>query len=245
MPESTGTATLVTGGGRGIGKAIALEFASRGDSLVIADLDPDNAKAVAAECAERFGVAASAVRTDVMRPDDVRSLIRFTVAEYGRIGTVVNSAGVFPFAPVLDTTDEIWNLVIGVNLTGTFTVCREAARSMVETGGGSIVNIASGAGSMANPNLIAYSASKAGVLGMSRALAAELAPLIRVNVVSPGPTRTEGTTRAGAPLDTSRIPMKRTGEVEEIAHAVAFLASDEAGFITGQTLHVNGGKFMP
>ncbi|SEU37450.1 SDR family NAD(P)-dependent oxidoreductase [Nonomuraea wenchangensis] len=238
-------ATLVTGAGRGIGKGIALEFASHGESLVVADVDLDNAKAVAARCQDEFGVRASAVAVDVTRTDQVRAMVQLAVSEYGRIRTVVNCAGVFPFAPALDTTDETWDLVIGVNLTGTFLVCREAARSMVETGGGSIVNISSGAGSMANPNLVAYSASKAGVLGLSRCLAAELAPAVRVNVVSPGPTRTEGTARAGAPLDTSRIPMRRTGEVEEIAQAVRFLASDEAGFITGQTLHVNGGKFMP
>jgi NAD(P)-dependent dehydrogenase (short-subunit alcohol dehydrogenase family) len=245
MPESQDGATVVTGGGRGIGKAIALEFASRGESLVLADVDLENAKAVAARCEGEFGVRASAMAVDVTQVDQIRSMVRLAVSGYGRIRTVVNCAGVFPFAPAVDTTDEIWKRVIDVNLTGTFLVCREVARSMTETGGGSIVNISSGAGSMANPRLVAYSASKAGVLGMSRCLAAELAPTIRVNVVSPGPTLTEGTTKAAAPLDTSRIPMKRTGEVEEIARAVRFLASDEAGFITGQTLHVNGGKFMP
>lgn len=238
-------ATIVTGGGRGIGRAIALEFAAHGAPLVLADVNLAGAKETAAECAARFGVQAVPVETDVTDTVQVRAMASLAVAEHGRIRSVVNCAGVFPFAPALQTTDEIWARVVGVNLTGTFTVCRETAALMLETGGGSIVNIASGAGSMANPNLVAYSASKAGVLGMSRCLAAELAPAIRVNVVSPGPTRTEGTTRAGAPLDTSRIPLGRTGEVVEIARAVRFLASDEASFITGQTLHVNGGKYMP
>ncbi|WP_045876238.1 SDR family NAD(P)-dependent oxidoreductase [Pseudofrankia sp. DC12] len=245
MSEPLKAAMLVTGAGRGIGMAVARELATLGGPLVLADVDLDNARAVAAGCERELGVPATPVKVDVTRLDDVRALVRLAVVEYGRIGVVVNCAGIFPFAPAVDTAEEMWKRVLDVNLTGTFLVCREAGASMMATGGGAIVNISSGAGSMANPNLVAYSASKAGVVGMSRTLAHEWAPTVRVNVVAPGPTRTEGTARARAPLDTSRIPMGRAGEAAETARAVRFLASPEASFITGQTLHVNGGKFMP
>ena len=225
---------LVTGAARGIGRAIAQVFRNEGATVAICDLDAQGELAW---------------HTDISREDDVRTLFAEVRQRFGRLDVLVNNAGVGLARPVVEPTLEEWNRVIGVNLTGTFLCCREAARIMSEQRGGSIVNLSSITAETGGVGRGAYGASKSGVNALTRVLAVELAPFgVRVNAIQPGPVATE---LAGRMHDArtvaeykARIPFARYGSEEEIARVVLFLASDDASYVTGQALNVDGGFNM-
>jgi len=236
---------LVTGAARGIGAAIALALAERGASVVCADIGPPDDHA--AEIRARGGQA-RALTLDVADARAVRAA--FGVLERG-IDILVNNAGIFPRAPALELDEAEWDRVLDVNLKGTMLCAQAAAALMRDQGrGGRIVNITSGAAFVPTAQSAAYAASKAGIVALTRVLALELAPsAITVNAVAPGLTDTAQPRSFYSDEDlaaiAARIPHGRIAQPAEIVGAVAFLCSDAAAYVTGQTLHVNGGLYMP
>ena len=249
--EFDGTAVLVTGAGHGIGRATALRFAAAGASLTLGDLNEATLAEVAKE-AEAAGADVLAVPYDQRSSTSVAALVDAAAERFGRIDALANIAGIYPLATVDDTTDELWNDVLTTNLTGVFYVCRAALPRMLAAGRGSIVNIASGAAELPYAGMAAYAASKGGIQSLTRVLAKEGAPTVRVNTVAPGPTRSwpapdddAGESPIGrAAKITDGIPLGRWAEPEEIAEAIAFLVSARSKFMTGQVLRVNGGNHM-
>ena len=234
---------LVTGGARGIGLAIAERFVAAGVRVVIADLDGAAAKAAA----ERLGENVAALVADVTRADHVERIVAAPVERWGRLDIVVNNAGITGRSvPIHELTDEDWNKVIACDLTSVFLVCRAAVRHMLTAGGGRIINIASIAGKEGNPTLVPYSTAKAGVIGLTKALAKEVATKnIFVNAVAPAVIGTELLTQMEqATVDAlvAKIPMGRVGKPEEVAALVAWLASDECSFSTGAVYDLSGGR---
>lgn len=250
MMDFEGKVAIVTGGTKGIGKGVALRLAEGGANLVIVGRDAAALGQTAGEIASAHGVEVVAVAGDVGQPETARRAMEAARDRFGQLDILANIAGVFPTARLIDTSDEFYAETIAANLTGTFLMCR-AALPMLRAQRGCIVNMSSTAARLPTPGLSVYGATKAGIESLSRALAAEEAPAVRVNVVSAGPTRTE-TVDALMKVDetgavdtvTRAIPLQRLGETGEIAEAVAFLASDRASFITGQVLHANGGGIM-
>jgi 3-oxoacyl-[acyl-carrier protein] reductase len=240
-----GQVAIITGSARGIGYSIAERLASDGAAVVIADISADGACGAATRLREA-GYRAQAIRTDITNLDSVTKMVQDTLNAFGRLDILVNNAGVGLNRPFLETTLEDWEQVLRVNLTGTFVCSQAAALVMAEAGGGRIIHIASISGERGAQNRSAYGASKAGVIQLTKVMALELAAKgIRVNAVAPGPVATPMTsvTHTQAIRDSyySRIPLKRYAQPEEIAAAVAFLASDEASFVNGHTLDVDGG----
>jgi NAD(P)-dependent dehydrogenase (short-subunit alcohol dehydrogenase family) len=238
---------IITGGGTGIGKHIALRFAEAGDPVVIASRNLENLESVRKEI-ESGGGRALAIQCDVRDPDAVQAVVDATVAEFGRIDVMVNNHGASFRCDILDMSPNGWNTIVAINLNGTFLFCRAAGRVMRDQGSGAIVNIASTAGTQATPAMAHYAAAKAGVINFTKSLADELAPHnIRVNCVTPGPIITEGflgvlEARGEVPKDLGRgMVMDRWGECDEIAYPVLFLASDASGFMTGANIIVDGG----
>jgi 3-oxoacyl-[acyl-carrier protein] reductase len=232
---------FVTGAGQGMGRAIVRHFGAAGARVVAADINADAAAAAVAE----FGARGLALACNVADPAAVKAAFEAVGERFGRLDVVVNSAGIGAVDAFLDTPDDHWLRVIGVNLTGTFLCCREGARLMQRCGAkGAIINVSSTA-AMTGEGPGHYCASKAGVMGLTRSIARELAAGgIRVNTIVPGPTNTP--MMAGIPDEwmqsmVKAIPLGRMGEPEEIARVAAFLASDDASFITGQNIAVNGG----
>jgi 3-oxoacyl-[acyl-carrier protein] reductase len=240
-----GKVSIITGSGQGIGREIALAMAREGASCVIADWNESRAQEVASEITE-FGGMAIPVKVDVSDPDQVEAMVRQTLGAFGRIDILVNNAGIGHVKPFLSITLEEWNRVLGINLTGQFLCAQTVARAMLQQGGGRIVNIASISGERGGTGRAAYGAAKAGVILLTKVMAVELASKgIRVNAISPGPTETEqvrechdDATRAAYH---SVLPIERYAEPSEIANAVLFLASQEASFIHGHILNVDGG----
>jgi NAD(P)-dependent dehydrogenase (short-subunit alcohol dehydrogenase family) len=241
--EYDGMTAMVTGAGHGIGRATAMLFAARGAKVVLADLELMRAEAVAREC---HGEGHLAVEVDLRSSESVAAMVEMAVREVGRVHALANVAGIYPAAPMIDTTDDMWRAVLATNLDGTFHTCRALAPHMLEAGGGAIVNVSTGATRMPFPGLSAYAASKGGVVSFTRTIAVELAPTVRANVVAPGPTSVPDdlTHQDRAALQASTIPLGRPALPEEVAEAITFLASSRARFITGQTLNVNGGRSM-
>lgn len=243
------TAALVTGGAAGIGLAIARAFAARGDRVAILDLDAGAAEARAAELGLEFGPGHIGLGGDVTDEAQVRAAVERADAELGGLTAAVNNAGVGDNpAPTLDQDIARFRRVLSVHLDGAFLVAREAARLMLPRGRGAIVNIASIAGIAGIPGRNAYGAAKAGIVGMTRAMACEWGPRgLRVNAVAPGYVATELVLKleAEGALDLDairrRTPLGHLGDPSAIAAAVAFLASDAARFITGAVLPVDGG----
>jgi 3-oxoacyl-[acyl-carrier protein] reductase len=242
-----GRVAVVTGAGRGLGAAIATELGARGATVVLVDRDERAAK----EAAERLragGGAASARAADVSDPDQVAALFDRVAAEHGRIDVLVNNAGVGAVAPSEKLSLEVWSRTLAVNLTGTFLCSQAAARHMLPAGRGVVVNIGSVFAATGMPMRAAYAASKHGVVGLTKVLATEWATRgIRVVAVDPAYVRTaldDADQRAGgytAEDIERRTPMGRYAEPTEIARVVAFLASDDASFITGSEIAVDGG----
>ena len=235
---------IVTGGARGIGLATARIFVREGARVVLGDLDGAAAEAAAAEVGEERAIG---VQTDVTREADANRLVALALERWDRLDIAVNSAGIANPLPATEVSADDWRRVIDVNLTGTFLVCQAAGRAMLERGSGTIVNLASMYGKRAVPNRSAYVASKFAVVGLTETLAVEWAPQVRVNALAPGYTNTElfrqNQARGATDVDAlvARTPLGRLGEPADIAEAALFLASDEAAWVTGHTLVVDGG----
>ena len=247
MLRLEGKNAIITGAGRGIGKAIAQKFLQEGANVLICDIDAelmDNA----AEKLKQLGNVYTIVG-DVSDNIFCQVLVQKAVALLGEIDVLVNNAGIVVIESFLEHAEASWNKIMDVNLKGTFLLGQQVARVLVEQGkGGAIVNMASTNGHVAERESVAYNASKAGVVLLTKTMAAELAPHnIRVNCVAPGFITTDLTQHSGAG-DTfvneypNKIPLGRSGTVDEVANVFAFLASDEASFIAGQSIIVDGGQ---
>lgn len=243
-----GHVAIVTGGGQGIGRAIAEGLAEVGAAVVIAERSKETGPTVEAALVEA-GYKALWTHTDVRDPERVQAMVHAAVERFGRVDVLVNNAGGTFFAPALDVSPNGFDAIMGTNLKSMFLCSQAAARQMIEQGeGGAIANIASQSAYLGAVDHAPYGAAKAGVIGLTRALAAEWAEHgIRVNAVAPGGIRTEGTARfdtddPGEEVRRSRhVPLQRRGLPEEIASAIVFLTSQLGSYVTGQTLLVDGG----
>lgn len=241
--DLTGQTAIVTGAATGIGETIARRLANAGATVVVADMNP----AGAAEVAQSIGGSAFSVEVDVTDAASVEKAVAAVTAKTGRVDILVNNAGIGgKAAPVWEQTLEDWNRAIAINMTGVFNCTRAVIGGMRERKYGRIVNIASIAGKEGNPNMTAYSATKAGVIGFTKSVAKEVATEgICVNAVSPAVVRTkilDQLTPQQVDYMLQKIPMRRTGSTEEIAAVVHFLASPDSSFVTGQTYDASGGR---
>ncbi len=248
MGRLEGRAAVVTGGARGIGRGIVEAFAAEGADVAVADVLPEGEAAPVLAEVERVGRRGLYVRADVSVEDEVRGMVDTVIEAFGRIDVLVNNAGVLSVSPLEVMPVEEWDRVLGVNLRGTFLCCRYVLPHMLGRGEGRIVNVASQLGQIGAPDLAHYSASKGGVIALTKALAREVAARgVLVNAVAPGPIPT-GIMPAGSGEQDEALkgslPIKRFGGVEEVAPTVVFLASDEASYYVGQTLGPNGGDVM-
>ena len=239
---------LITGGSRGIGRAIALEFAARGAVVVVNyNSSPEAAEAVLKQIKDAGGKA-TVSKADVSDTKQAEALIKFTVEMFGDLSILVNNAGITRDQLIMLMPEADWDAVINTNLKSTFNCSKAAVKHMMRKRVGRIINIASVAGQMGNPGQTNYSASKAGQIGFTKALAREVATRnITVNAIAPGFVDTEildAMTPEVLEAALKMVPLGRKGRPEEIAYAAAFLASDEAAYITGQVLGVDGGMAM-
>ena len=231
--HNNGKVAIVTGAGHGIGAATARALAAQGWQVVCTDIDGDGAAAGAAS------IAAAAIQCDVGNELDVERLVALVRSRFGRIDAIVSNAGIGGFAPLSKTTLADWNRVLATNLTATFLLSKIAAADL-QRKSGSIVVIASTRAHMSEPDTLAYSASKGGLVALTHALAITLAPQVRVNCISPGWIDT-GRHGALKPSDHAQHPAGRVGRPEDVAAAVCYLLSDAATFVTGTELIVDGG----
>ena len=247
MPNLTGRIALVTGASQGIGKACALELARQGATVALAARNQDKLAETAAEIAAAGGQAA-AFTLDVASEDSIRSGAKSVLDRYGKVEILVNNAGITRDDLSMKMKRADWDDVLATNLTGAFLLTQALMRPMMKNRWGRIVNITSVVGRTGQAGQANYAASKAGLIGLTRSLARELASRgITVNAVAPGYIETAMTHVLSEDLRTrmlASIPLDRAGTAEDIAHAVAFLASDAAAYITGHVLDVNGGMFM-
>lgn len=237
---------IVTGSGRGIGRATAIELAKEGAKVVVSDIDLKECRNVCNEI-KRIGSDAIAVRCDVSQKRDVETMIKKSIQTFQRIDILVNNAGVFLMKPFVQMTEKDWNFVLDINLKGVFLCTNAVVKQMVKQKGGKIISITSIAGKVGFMNTSAYCASKAGIINLTRELAMELSPYnINVNAIAPGVIATkmiedmlrDKKTKEGLLANT---PLGRVGKPKEIGKAVVFLASSDSDFITGHTLVVDGG----
>jgi 3-oxoacyl-[acyl-carrier protein] reductase len=242
-----GRVTLITGASQGIGEAIAHALAAQGAELALVDIQPDKLEAVAENIRRDGGKAASYV-ADVSRPDQVSGVVEDAIQAHRKIDHVVNNAGITRDNLLMRMSEEEWDAVLTVNLKGTFSVSKALIRHMMKNRYGRIVNISSVVGVMGNAGQTNYSASKAGVIGFTKSLAREVASRgITVNAVAPGfitSAMTDALPDAVKENFMDLIPLKRFGTAQDVASAVSFLLSDDAGYITGQVINVNGGLLM-
>jgi 3-oxoacyl-[acyl-carrier protein] reductase len=248
--RSLGRIVLVTGAQQGIGRATALAFAREGADVVLNYLDDLRAAETAASEIRALGRKCVVLPGDMGRTDDVARLVDGAERQLGPVDVLVNNAGIFPRSAFLELAEAEWDRVHGVNLKGTFLCTQAVARRLVARGApGAVVNLASSAAYRSSPRGVHYVASKAGVVGLTRAIALELAPhRIRVNAIAPGLTDTAqpryGNSEAEVQAMAQTVPLGRMGQPEDVADAAVFLASDAARHITGQVLHVNGGQVL-
>jgi 2-dehydro-3-deoxy-L-rhamnonate dehydrogenase (NAD+) len=243
MFELNGQTAIVTGGATGIGEAIADRLSRAGATVVIADLDIQGAEIVA----KRLGNGSFAIQVDIAKPASIVKAVTEVLARVQQIDILVNNAGIAgPAGPIWEQTTEAWDMAVAVNLSGIFHFCRAVIGPMRERKYGRIVNIASIAGKEGNPGMVPYSATKAGVIGLTKSLGKEVAlDGICVNAVSPAVVQTkilEQLTPQQVSYMTEKIPMRRTGRPEEIAAVVHFLASPDCSFVTAQCYDASGGR---
>ncbi len=236
---------IITGSRRGIGKAIALEFAKQGCKVVIADVNIRDCKTLCDEIIIKGGKAI-AVKCDVSNKKDVEAMFKKTIQKFGQLDIMVNNAGVLIEKPITQMTEKDWNFVLDINLKGNFLCSQAAAKIFLQQKKGKIISLSSIAGIIGFPGLTAYCASKAGIANMTKALAMELAPFVNVNAIAPGVIKTKMTEAMLQDSATKKqlldnTILKRFGEPEDIAKAALYLASDDSNFVTGITLVVDGG----
>ena len=242
-----GRIAVVTGGTRGIGLAIARALAEDGASVVVSGRDAGRLESAVKEL-ERLGGSALGVAADQSKREDCDRLVDAAKERFGRIDVLVNNAGITRDQLLVRMKDDDWDQVLDTNLRGVFLMTRAVVKSMMRQKSGRIINIASTAGAMGNPGQVNYSAAKAGVIGLTKAAARELAHWnILVNAVAPGLIETD--MAAAIPAEAreallQQVPLKRAGSAREVAEVVRFLAGDGAAYVTGQTIHVNGGLYM-
>jgi 3-oxoacyl-[acyl-carrier protein] reductase len=239
---------VVTGSAQGIGKAIAIALANEGANLVITDIDENLCKATADEISKSANVTAIAVKSNVTVSSEVDQLIKTALDKFNKIDILINNAGITKDNLIIRMTDEEWDSVIAVNLKGVFNCTRAASKVMMKQRSGRIVNIASVVGLMGNPGQINYSASKGGVIALTKTCARELASRgILVNAIAPGFIRTRMTDALSEEQKkklVELIPLNRLGESEDIAKVTVFLCSEDSSYITGHVISVNGGMYM-
>ncbi len=241
---------IITGAGAGIGRATALLFAREGAKVVVVDCDRNAGEETIALIAKE-GRDATFVPVDVSKAADVQRMVKTTLDRYDTLDILVNNAGIYTQGDVVQTTEEDWHRILGVNLTGVFLCSKYCAPAMIESGGGAIVNIASEAGIVGIKNQVAYNVSKSGVIALTKSMALDFAPHnVRVNCLCPGRTLTplveQVIAEAEDPESTRRAleedrPVNRMGKPEEIAAGILFLASDESTYATGSVLAIDGG----
>ena len=256
--ELSGQVAIVTGAGRGIGRATALELAQMGADIVVAELDREGAERTAAEV-KGLGRRVSVVRTDVTSRDDLTAMADRARAEFGRIDVLVNNAGIYRAAAPLDITEEHWDAIMNVNAKAVFFATQAVLPTMIAQKRGAIVSLASMAGKIGNRNNLPYNASKAAVISMTKSLAlAHAADGIRVNCVCPGfvetdmwtyVSREQGKLMGLTPEEftrqrASQVPLGRMERPEDVASVIGFLVSSKSGYMTGQALSVDGGLVM-
>lgn len=243
-----GKVALVTGGSRGIGKAIALSLAKNGANVVVNYSGNEEAAQKVIEEITALGVKAIAYKANVSSSDEVAALVKNTVDEFGSIDILVNNAGITRDGLLLRMKDADWDAVIDTNLKGVFNCIKAAAKFMTRQRNGRIINISSVVGQIGNPGQMNYVAAKAGVLGLTKTAAKELASRnITVNAIAPGFIETDMTNELNEQIRNSmltNIPLQSFGQPEDIANAVVFLATDASRYITGQTINVDGGLVM-
>ena len=248
MSTLAGKVAVVTGGSRGIGLAIAGWLAERGASVVVSGRDTDRLQAAVKEL-EAHGAPVLGVAADAAKREDADKLVDVTRERFSRLDILVNNAGITRDGLLIRMKDDDWDRVMEINLRGSFLMTRAASKAMVRLkAGGRIINIASTAGAMGNAGQANYSAAKAGLIGLTKASARELAHWgILVNAVAPGLIETDMAT--AMPTEArdallAQVPLKRIGTAREVAEMVGFLAGDGAAYVTGQVFHVNGGLYM-
>jgi 3-oxoacyl-[acyl-carrier protein] reductase len=239
---------IITGGSRGIGHAIAALLAEHGAAVVVSGRDPERLQRAVRELEER-GAAAHGLVADAVKREDADRLVEAAKERFGRLDILVNNAGITRDGLLIRMKDEDWDRVIETNLKGAFLMTRAASKLMVrQKSGGRVINIASTAGAMGNAGQTNYSAAKAGLIGLTKAAARELAHWgILVNAVAPGLIETD--MAAALPVEAkeallAQVPLKRIGTAREVAEMVGFLAGDGAAYVTGQVFHVNGGLYI-
>jgi 3-oxoacyl-[acyl-carrier protein] reductase len=248
MDKLLGKVAIVTGGARGIGGEIAAAFAAEGADVAIADVLGEDAAEPVLSAIAAAGRRSLLVRTDVSDEQQVRAMVETVHAELGDVDVLVNDAGTFGQFFFHELPVEEWDRVLGVNLRGVFLCTRFVLPRMLERGRGNVINVASQLGQIGGVEMVHYSASKAGVIGFTKALAREVSTKgIRVNAIAPGPILTEmmaQETEEWAAQKLSELPIGRFGEVHEVAPTAVFLASDDSSYYVGQTLCPNGGDVM-
>ncbi len=239
---------LVTGSARGIGGEIAIAFAQAGADVVVADLLDESVAAPVLSAIEQAGRRSLFVRTDVSDAQQVQDLVAAARAEFGRIDILVNNAGVVSQVKFDELEVAEWDRVLSINLRGVFLGCRYVLPEMLERGSGKIINVASQLGQIGGLEMVHYSASKAGVIGLTKALAREVSARgVHVNAIAPGPILTDmmaEETEEWAAKKLAELPMERFGQPQEVAPTAVFLASDDSSYFVGQTLCPNGGDVM-
>lgn len=248
MKRLEGKTALITGAARGIGFEIAAAFAAEGASVAVADLSQQDSAAAAADIASKTGAKTLGLALDVSKEADCEKAVEETVKAFGKVDILVNNAGITKDSLVLRMKEADFDAVMNVNLKGAFLMSKAAARLMLKARAGRIINISSVVGQSGQAGQANYSASKAGLIGLTKSLAREFAPRqVLVNAVAPGFIRTrmtEGLKEEARTKISELIPLGRMGEPGDVAKAVLFLAGEDSGYITGQVLSVNGGLYM-
>jgi 3-oxoacyl-[acyl-carrier protein] reductase len=243
-----GKVALVTGASRGIGRAIALELARAGADVVVNYAGSEGAAREVVQEIEGLNRKAIMIRANVAQSSEVEDMVKEAIGTFGKIDILVNNAGITRDNLLMRMKEEEFDEVISINLKGVFNCIKAVTRPMMKARGGRIINISSVVGVMGNPGQANYVSAKAGVIGLTKSVARELAARnITVNAVAPGFIETDMTAVLGEETRQNlmaQIPLQRLGKPEDIAHAVKFLASEEASYMTGQVLHVDGGMYM-